>query len=84
MVVTRNSPQYAVTIPDKCCSKIAASQEITVSMDAQGRLIITPIEQVCAILMKTFGLWANRTDIPQDDVEYVNKIRHGKRFNVLQ
>ena len=50
MVVTRNSPQYTVTIPDKCYSKIAAGQEITVSVDAQGRLIITPIEQVCAIL----------------------------------
>ena len=78
MVVTRNSPQYTVTIPDKCYSKIAAGQEITVSVDAQGRLIITPIEQVRAIPMKAFGLWANCTDIPQDGVEDVNKIRHGK------
>lgn len=29
--------------------------------------------------METFGMWADRTDIPSDGVEYVNEIRKGRR-----
>ncbi len=80
MVVTRISPQYTVKIPDEFRSKIAAGQEIAFSIDSQGRLIITPIEQVRATLMETFGMWAGRKDIPADGVKYMDTVRKGRRL----
>ena len=52
---------------------------MAVAMDAQGRLVVTPLEKIRAQLMETFGMWADRTDIPSDGVEYVNEIRKGRR-----
>ncbi len=40
-------------------------------------------DQVQAALMETFGMWADRTDIPADSVEYVNQIRRGQRLEEL-
>jgi len=40
-----------------------------------------PAERVEAILRETFGMWADRTDIPADGVEYVNGIRRGHRLD---
>ena len=48
---------------------------MAVAMDALGRLVVTPLEKIRAQLMETFGMWADRTDIPSDGVEYVNEIR---------
>ncbi|MCB0196750.1 MAG: hypothetical protein KDJ65_32660 [Anaerolineae bacterium] len=31
------------------------------------------------ILKRTFGMWANRDDIPADGVDYVVQIRHTRR-----
>ncbi|MBN1887860.1 MAG: hypothetical protein JW850_07705 [Thermoflexales bacterium] len=40
-------------------------------------------EQIQAVLMETFGMWADRTDIPADSIEYVNQIRRGYRLEEL-
>lgn len=45
-----------VKIPSKFCSRLRAGQEVAFSVDAQGRLIITPIEQIHAPLQETFGM----------------------------
>jgi len=58
-----------------------AGQEVSVSLDKQGRLIITPIEQVRAVLKETFGMWADRSDIPIDGTEYVDQIRRRRRLD---
>jgi hypothetical protein len=83
MVTIRVNPDYTVKIPGKFRAGLRAGQEVAISLDKQGRLIITPIEQVRAILNETFGMWADRTDIPADGVKYVNKIRHGRRLDDL-
>ena len=83
MVTVKISPQYTVKIPDRFRSTLHAGQEVAISVDAQGRLIITPIEQVRAILQETFGMWADRTDIPKDGVEYMDRIRRGRRLDDL-
>jgi bifunctional DNA-binding transcriptional regulator/antitoxin component of YhaV-PrlF toxin-antitoxin module len=83
MVTVHVSSDYTVKIPSKFRSRLRAGQEVAVSLDAQGRLIITPIEQVRAVLHETFGMWADRSDIPADGVEYVDQIRRGRRLDDL-
>lgn len=58
--------------------------ERLMAVDAQGRLVITPIDQIRETLMESFGLWANRTDLPADSVEHVNELRRGRRLDDLQ
>ncbi len=83
MVTVRVNPDYTVKIPNRFRAGLHAGQKVAVGLDRQGRLIITPIEQVHAILKETFGMWADRTDIPADGVEYVNQIRRGRRLDDL-
>jgi virulence-associated protein VagC len=83
MIVTTISPEYTVNIPNEFRQLLAVGQEVAISADPQGRLIITPIEQIRAILMESFGMWADRTDLPQDSIEYVDDIRRGERLNQL-
>jgi bifunctional DNA-binding transcriptional regulator/antitoxin component of YhaV-PrlF toxin-antitoxin module len=83
MVTVHVNSDYTVKIPNKFRSRLRAGQKVAISVDAQGRLIITPIEQVRAILKETFGMWADRTDIPADGVEYVDQIRRGRRLDAL-
>ncbi len=83
MVTIRVNPDYTLKIPGKFRAGLRAGQEVAISLDKQGRLIITPIEQVRAILKETFGMWADRTDIPADGTEYVDKFRRGHRLDDL-
>jgi hypothetical protein len=62
---------------------LPAGQEIDISADTQGRLIITPIEHVRALLMETFGMWADRTDLPAASIDYVDEIRRGQRLDEM-
>jgi hypothetical protein len=81
---TTISPDFTLRIPDQFRNLLSAGQEVSVSADAQGRLVITPIEQIRAQLLETFGLWADRTDIPTDGAAYVDEIRRGHRLNDLE
>lgn len=83
MVTTRVNSDYMVEIPNKFRDGLRAGQEVSISLDRQGRLILTPIEQVRAILEETFGMWADRTDIPADGAEYMDQIRRGRRLDDL-
>ncbi len=83
MVTVRVSAEYTVKIPSKFRPALRAGQEMAVSIDQQGRLILTPIQQVRAILDETRGMWADRTDIPTDGVEYMDEVRKGKRLERL-
>ncbi len=83
MVTVHVGTDYTVKIPGKFRSHLRAGQEVAVSVDAQGRLIITPIEQVRAVLKETFGMWADRTDVPADGVDYMDQIRRGQRLDEL-
>jgi len=83
MLTARVNSDYTVKIPNKLRAGLRAGQQVAISRDGQGRLIITPIEQVRAVLQETFGMWADRTDIPADGVEYVDQIRRGSRLDDL-
>jgi hypothetical protein len=77
------SPQYTVKIPASLRSQLRVGQRVAVHLDAQGRLVLTPIEKAHAILDETFGAWSNRTDIPRSGIQYMDKVRRGRRLKEL-
>ena len=83
MVTVTISSQYTVKIPEDFRSRLRAGQQMAISLDAQGRLILTPMEQARAILDETFGMWKGRTDIPKGGIRYMDKIRRGHRLKDL-
>jgi hypothetical protein len=84
MIVARITKEYMLKIPDEFRPLIEAGQEVAISADAQGRLVVTPIEQIRARLLETFGMWAGRDDAPIDGVDYVDDIRRGHRLDNTQ
>ncbi len=84
MVLTRIDEEYVVHIPAVFRSMLSVGQEIAISTDAQGRLIITPIEQVRTLLQETFGMWAGRFDVPDKGLDYVDEIRCGRRVDAAR
>jgi hypothetical protein len=81
MITIRISPEHTLHIPDQFHKLLPAGQEVAISSDAQGRLVITPLEQIHTQLLETFGMWADRDDLPTDSVDYVDEIRRGQRLN---
>ena len=77
------SSQYMVQIPKHFRSRLHVGQQVAISVDAQGRLVLTPIEQAQEILDETFGMWADRTDIPKGGIKYMDQIRRGHRLKDL-
>ena len=54
-----------------------------VRFKVKPRRVALSAEQIRARLMETFGMWADRTDVPADGVEYVNQLRQGRRLREL-
>lgn len=81
MIVTKIEPEYKVNIPEQFRRHIQVGQDVAFSEDNLGRLTITPVEKIRDRLMETFGMWADRDDIPSDGVAYVNAIRKGHRLD---
>src|SRR5664279_811458 len=52
MVIARITPEYTLKIPDEFRQMIEAGQEVAVSADSQGRLVVTPMEQIRAQLLE--------------------------------
>jgi hypothetical protein len=83
MVVSKIKPDYTLDIPDSFRQMFEAGQEVAISADAQGRLIITPVEQIRTLLLETFGMWAKRDDVSSEGVGYMDEVRHGHRLNEI-
>lgn len=83
-MVTKITSDFTVAIPDEYRERFAPGQQVAVTADAQGRLVVTRIEEIRAILEKTFGMWADRTDIPTDGVAYMDEIRRGSRLDEFE
>ena len=84
MITTTITPDFTLNIPDQFRALLAAGQEVAVTNDLQGRVLITPIEQVRERLLETFGMWAERDDAPPDGVSYMDEIRRGQRLSVFE
>ena len=74
---------FRVTMPKAVRGGLKVGDEVIVSVDRAGRIILLSEERVRATLQRTAGLWRGRTDIPDDGVKYVNRLRRGRRLHRL-
>jgi len=81
MVVTRITIKHTLDIPDEYREALPVGQEVAITLDKQWRMVVTPIEKIRAALMESFGMWAERSDIPADSVQYVREVRKGYRID---
>jgi bifunctional DNA-binding transcriptional regulator/antitoxin component of YhaV-PrlF toxin-antitoxin module len=83
MFYTKVENDFRITIPEELRRSLEVGQELLVTIDKNGRLILIPESQIEAILQRTAGMWQGRKDIPADGVEYVNQLRQGDRLSDL-
>jgi len=83
MLRTKVEPDFRITIPEALRSPLKVGDELLITTDQAGRIIITPEARVRAILQRTAGMWRGRQDVPADGVEYVNNLRQGRRLHDL-
>jgi hypothetical protein len=68
---------YRIVLPAEVQSLAPVGSPILVTIDPAGRIILTPELQLQAVLQETFGMWADRDDLPADGVAYMDEIRQG-------
>jgi bifunctional DNA-binding transcriptional regulator/antitoxin component of YhaV-PrlF toxin-antitoxin module len=81
MVLAKITPKYTLNIPDEFRKILSAGQEVAITIDKQGRMVVTPIEKIREALSESFGMWADRADITDDVRHYVREIRKGYRLD---
>jgi bifunctional DNA-binding transcriptional regulator/antitoxin component of YhaV-PrlF toxin-antitoxin module len=74
---------FRVTMPKEVRGGLKVGDEVIVSVDRAGRIVLLSAEQVRTTLQRTAGLWRGRTDIPDDGVKFVNRLRQGRRLRRL-
>lgn len=75
---------YRIVLPAEVQSLAPIGSPVLVTIDPAGRIILTPELQLQAVLQETFGMWADRNDLPADGVAYVDEIRQGQRLDRLE
>jgi bifunctional DNA-binding transcriptional regulator/antitoxin component of YhaV-PrlF toxin-antitoxin module len=83
MLRVKVESDFRITLPEPLRAPLHVGDELMVTTDPVGRIIITPEARIRTILEETAGMWADRADIPADGVEYVNEIRRGHRLDDL-
>ena len=83
MLRTKVEPDFRITIPEPLRPPLQVGDELLVTTDQAGRIIITPEVHIRSILQRTAGMWRGRQDIPSDGVEYVNTLRQARRLREL-
>lgn len=72
---------FKITLPEKARKLFHEGDEVIVTRNADGHFVILTLQQLQEKLEESFGMWADRTDIPKDGVEFVNEIRRGYLVN---
>ncbi len=83
MLKAKIEPDFRITIPEPLRDPLQVGDELLISTDPSGRIIITPEARIRAILQRTAGMWQGRQDIPDGGVEYVDNLRQGRRLRDL-
>jgi bifunctional DNA-binding transcriptional regulator/antitoxin component of YhaV-PrlF toxin-antitoxin module len=83
MLRAKIEPDFRITIPESLREPLRVGDELLVTTDQTGRIILTPKAHIRAILQRTAGMWSGRQDLPADGVEYVNEMRQGRRLHDL-
>lgn len=81
MVISKISEKFTLLIPERFRSLISPGQEVIITLDKKGRIVVTPMEQIRSALMETFGMWEERADLPKDSIKYMDEIRRGDRLS---
>lgn len=74
---------FRLTVPKELRRGLKVGDEVMVTTDQAGRIILLSEKRVRAVLQRTAGIWRDRTDIPEDGVKYVNLMRRGRRLRRL-
>lgn len=80
MSKTRIEDEYRLVLPPDVQHLVRIGHAVLVTADEAGRIILTPESQALAALLGTFGMWADRDDVPADGVAYMDEIRRGQRL----
>ncbi|MBI3742171.1 MAG: hypothetical protein HY257_10520 [Chloroflexi bacterium] len=75
---------YRLTVPKRLRRGLKVGDEMIVTVDRAGRIILLSERRIRAVLQRTSGIWQNRKDIPSDGVKYVNRLRRGRRLRRLR
>jgi hypothetical protein len=82
-MVTQIEPGFRITLPENIRALWHVGDEILVIVNSLGSITLIPKARALEILEQTAGLWAGRTDLPEDGIEYVNTLRPGRRLHDL-
>lgn len=74
---------FRLTLPKELRREMKVGDEVIVTIDHAGRLVVLSEKRIRAVLQQTAGLWQGRNDIPSDGVKYVNQLRRGRRLRRL-
>jgi len=74
---------FRLTVPKDLRGELRVGDEIVISADRAGRIVLLSEKRIRTALEHTAGMWQGRTDIPQDGVKYVNRLRRGRRLRRL-
>ena len=72
---------FKIVLPEKLRKSFSEGDEIMITRNADGHFVLLTLEQFKDLLNESFGMWADRTDIPSDGVAFVNEIRKGYWVN---
>ena len=81
MTTVQIEENYRVPLPEFLRGTLQVGDQVAVTQDAEGRIVIMSASQIFDILQETFGMWADRSDMPKDGIAYVNQIRQGDRLD---
>ncbi len=74
---------FRVTVPKELRTGLKVGDEVIMTADAGGRIILLSEKRIRAALAHSAGMWQGRTDVPEDGVAYVNRLRTGRRLRRL-
>lgn len=72
---------FQIVLPEKVRETFHEGDEIVITRNADGHFVLLTLQQFHDLLNESFGMWADRTDIPADGVAFVNEIRPGYLVN---
>jgi hypothetical protein len=83
MSIVKIDPDYRIEIPLELSPLVRVGDEVEVRTNEDGSVTLILPGLVDEVLDSTAGMWADRSDIPTDGVEYVDAFRSGTRLTHL-
>ncbi len=81
MITVTIEDGFKIALPEAARKFFHEGDEVIVTRNGDGHFVILTLQQLREKLDESFGMWADRTDIPSDGVAFVNEIRRGYLVN---